>query len=167
MFSTWPCASTFASGHGLWVCNKQTETQKKLNTFLKGTKTLLFSPGHLCPSATFLWSRHANDPTRGWQRSVVTSVSLTGSVLNHNHSITTRRPGARWAHHYLGHNTNITPVLFLYIYTHKGQAAGHGRLKFISGRIHYTVKGLQLGLGNCGASVWLWQDSLTAKKWLS
>lgn len=52
-------------------------------------------------------------------------------------------------------------------YTHRGQAAGHERLKFISGCIHYTVKGLQLGLGNCGASVWLWQDSLTAQKWLS
>lgn len=52
-------------------------------------------------------------------------------------------------------------------YKHGGQAAGHERLKFISGCIHYTVKGLQLGLGNCGASMWLWQDSLTAQKWLS
>lgn len=54
-------------------------------------------------------------PTRGWQRSVVTFLSLTGSVLNHNHTITTRRPGARWACHYPGHSTNITPVSSLYI----------------------------------------------------
>lgn len=52
-------------------------------------------------------------------------------------------------------------------YVHRGQAAGHEWLKFISGCIHYAVKGLQLGLGNCGASMWLWQDSLTAQKWLS
>lgn len=52
-------------------------------------------------------------------------------------------------------------------YVHRGQAAGHEWLKFISGCIHYTVKGLQLGLGNCGASMWLWQDGLTAQKWLS
>ena len=62
------------------------------------------------------WTRGALSPTRGWQRSVVTSLSLTGSVLNHNHSITTCRPEARWACHYPGHNTNITPALFLYIY---------------------------------------------------
>lgn len=61
------------------------------------------------------WNRGGYGPTIGWQRSVVTSLSLTGSVLNHNHTITTRCPEARWACHYPGHNTNITPVLSLYI----------------------------------------------------
>lgn len=61
-----------------------------------------------------------------------------------------------------------TPCCSLFCtYVHRGQAAGHEWLKFISGCIHYAVKGLQLGLGNCGASMWLWQDSLTAPKWLS
>lgn len=68
-------------------------------------------------------------PTRGWQRSVVTSLSLTGSVLDRNHTIaTTRRPGARWARHYPGHSTNITPVSSLYINA-RGASSGARAVK--------------------------------------
>lgn len=89
----------------------------------KNTTLLLWSSLPNIP-----WTRGLYGPTRGWQRSVVTSLSLTSSVLNHDHTITTRRPGPRWACHYPGHNTNIAPVLFLYIYA-QGASSGAWAVK--------------------------------------
>lgn len=94
--------------------------------FSDGQKHHSYFSGH--PSTTFPGPGGVYGPTRGWQRSVVTSLSLTGSVLNHNHTVTTRRPGARWACHYAGHNTNISPVLSLYICA-RGASSGAWAVK--------------------------------------
>ncbi len=116
-----------------WACtrhlNRSTSAHKhrvKHNFEVDKNSTLLLWSYLSLPNIP--WTRGVYGPTRGWQRSVVTSLSLTGSVLNHNHTITTRRPGARWACHYPGHNTNITPVLSLYIYA-RGASSGAWAVK--------------------------------------
>lgn len=111
-------------------------------------------------------------PTWGaWSRHGVTAVSGGPSYwLVLCRTVTTRSPhdvlgpGERATIQTKAQTSRWSPFC---TYVHRGQAAGHEWLKFISGCIHYAVKGLQLGLGNCGASMWLWQDSLTAQKWLS
>lgn len=104
----------------LTAAHVHTNTVKHNFKVDKNTTLLLWSSLSL-PCIPWTWGVYGR--TRGWQRSVVTSLSLTGSVLNHNHTITTRRPGARWACHYPGHNTNITPALSLYIYA-QGASSG-------------------------------------------
>lgn len=104
----------------LTAAHVHTNTVKHNFKVDKNTTLLLWSSLSL-PCIPWTWGVYGR--TRGWQRSVVTSLSLTGSVLNHNHTITTRRPGARWARHYPGHNTNITPALSLYIYA-QGASSG-------------------------------------------
>lgn len=116
-----------------WTCtchlNISASTHKhkvKHNFEVDKNTTLLLWSSHSLPNIP--WTMGVYGPTWGWQRSVVTSRSLTGSVLNHNHTITTRRTGARWACHYPGHNTNITPVLSLYIHA-RGASSGAWAVK--------------------------------------
>lgn len=113
LHASFACAHQHA--HAMWTW---TRVHKNTTLLLWSSLTLTNIP----------WNRGVYGPTIGWQRSVVTSLSLTGSVLNHNHTITARRPGARWACHYPGHKTNITPVLSLYIYA-RGASNGAWAVK--------------------------------------
>lgn len=121
MFGTWPhIFPTRRLNMNTSTCKHRVQHNFRTD---KNTTLLLWSSLHNIPR-----TRGVYGPTRGWQRSVVTPLSLTGSVFNHNHTVTTRRPGARWACHYAGHNTNISPVLSLYICA-RGASSGAWAVK--------------------------------------